>query len=147
MALSSITGGSNPAKTYTIEDFIDMKTQDEITYINYSILNYNANITYTDQCILDFYMKELKDICLEVTDFTQEEINKYRYAPDLLAYDIYGSTQLDFIVLLCNGIIDPKEFDLNKGKIYLPTLIDITNFLSETYSSESEWLNINRGES
>ena len=146
MALSSITSNSNPAKTYTIEDFIDMKSQDEITYINYSILANNNNITYTDQCILDFYLKELKKMCLEVTEFTQEEINKYRYAPDLLAYDIYGSTQLDFIVLLCNGIIDPKEFDLSRGKIYLPTLIDLTNFLSETFESESDWIALNRQE-
>ena len=85
-------------------------------------------------------------MCLEVTEFTQEEINKYRYAPDLLAYDIYGSTQLDFIVLLCNGIIDPKEFDLSRGKIYLPTLIDLTNFLSETFESESDWIALNRQE-
>jgi len=144
MALSSITINSNPAKTYTIQDFIDMKSQDEITYINYSILSETNNIIYTDQSIIDFYMRELKDMCLEVTEFTQDEINKYKYAPDLLAYDVYGSTQLDFIVLLCNGIIDPKEFDLQRGKIFLPTLIDLTDFLSKVYESEGTWININR---
>ena len=144
MALSSITINSNPAKTYTLQDFIGMKSQDEITYINYSILSKTNNITYTNQTIIDFYMKELKDLCMEITDFTQDEMNKYKYSPDLLAYDIYGSTQLDFIVLLSNGIIDPKEFDLSRGKIYLPTLIDLTDFLSKVYESEGTWLSINR---
>ena len=32
-----------------------------------------------------------------VDSLSDDEYKKYRYSPDLLAYDIYGSVQLDFI--------------------------------------------------
>lgn len=137
---------NNPALTYTLSDFISMGKQDEITYRNFSILRYDMKAEFAEQNILDYYLSELKKCCLNVTEFTEEEIAKYKYAPDMLAYDIYGSTQLDFIILLCNGIIDPKEFDFKRKSILLPKKSVLNEFLSKVYNSESNWLDINRSE-
>lgn len=137
---------SNPALTYTLTDFIEVGKQDELTYTNFSILRYRMNTTFIEQNILDYYLAELKKLCKKITTFSEEEINKYKYAPDILAYDIYGTTQLDFIVLLCNGIIDPKEFDFKKGYILLPKANILSEFLSMVYNSEYEWLSTNRVE-
>lgn len=154
---------NNPAKTYTLTDFIAMKSSDELTYHNFAIFKKmiykvtdSSGVTTTDctaelleQNILDFYMSELKTlvvddsengVCIKVDTISAEEVAKYKYQPDLLAYDIYGSTQLDFIILLCNGIIDPKDFDLKSGYLLLPVASKLKSFLSKVYNAESEWL-------
>jgi len=137
---------NDPAMTYTLSDFINLGTQDETTYRNFSILSYRMNTEFVDQNILDYYLKELKSVCMKITDFTPEEIIKYKYAPDLLAYDVYGSTQLDFIVLLCNGMIDPKEFDFKRKYLLLPRSSILKEFLSQVYNSETDWMDLNRSE-
>ena len=35
---TSLGSYNNPAKTYTFEEFIDMQSQDDMTYINFCIL-------------------------------------------------------------------------------------------------------------
>ena len=139
---------NEPALTYTLEDFIKMKNQDNLTYINFTILRESdtSKIKYVEQNIIDLYMPELKRICVRVEEITSEQIAKYKYAPDMLAYDIYGSVQLDFIVLLCNGIIDSKEFAMNRAYLTLPRPSVLNQFLSEVYNSESNWITTNRTE-
>ena len=135
---------NNPAVTYTISDFINMKSQDELTYPNFAIFDYKFGETFVEESITDYYLDELKSICLKVTSFTPEEIARYKYAPDLLAYDLYNSTSIDFIILLCNGVISPLEFDFKSGYLYLPKAQALAELLSEIFNSESGWLYINR---
>ena len=137
---------TDPAKTYTLTDFVDQGLQDELTYSNFSIIQYREKSEYVDQCIMDYYLAEMKRLCKKITSFTYDEKVKYKYSPDLLAYDIYGSTQLDFIVLLCNGIIDPKEFDFTRGYLLLPSATVLKEFLSAVYNSEAEWIELNRSQ-
>jgi hypothetical protein len=73
---------------------------------------------------------------------TPEESKKYKYSPDLLAYDIYGSVQLDFIILAANDIIDPKDFNFKRLK--LPTASRLKEYLNEVYGSNSNWLTKNK---
>ena len=136
--------GNNPATTYTLTDFINMKSQDELTYANFAIFDYKFGETFVEESIVDYYLTELKSICLKVTSFTAEEIARYKYAPDLLAFDIYNSTSLDTIILLCNGCIDPKDFDFKKSYLMLPKAQALSELLSEIYNSEAKWLFINR---
>ena len=136
----------DPAVTYTLSDFVEMGSQDELTYSNFAILRYKMQTEFAEQNILDYYLQELKNLCIKVTEFTEEEIVKYKYAPDMLAYYLYGSTQLDFIILLCNGIIDPKEFDFKRNYLLLPRASILNEFLSRVYNTESTWLDINRSE-
>lgn len=135
---------NSPALTYTLSDFIKMKSQDELTYANFAIVDYKMGETFVEQTIIDYYLKELKSTCIKITTFTAEEISKYKYAPELLSYDIYGSTSLDFIIMLCNGIIDPKEFDFKRGYLLLPKGKALSEFLSKVYNSEFKWLTTNR---
>lgn len=144
--MPNTTNGNNPAKTYTISDFINMKSQDELTYSNFAIFDYKFGESFVEESIIDYYIKELKSICLKITSFTTEEIARYKYAPDLLSYDIYGTTQLDFVVLLCNGIISYHDFDFKKSYLMLPKARDLASLLSEIYNSESGWLAINKRE-
>lgn len=142
--MPNTTSGNNPAITYTIPDFIAMKSQDELTYANFAIFDYKDGETFVEQSIVDFYINEIKSICIKVDSISVEEVAKYKYAPDLLSYDIYGTPSLDFIILICNGIIDPKEFDFKRKYIMLPKAKDLASLLSAIYNSEYNWLSINK---
>ena len=47
--------------------------------------------------IINDYVYELKELSIEVK-LTTDEIYKYKYNPKRLAYDVYGSTKLFFII-------------------------------------------------
>ena len=132
---------TNAALTYNLSDFIEEGKSDEITYKNFSIVRATLDAQFTDVDIIDHYIDELKAISVRVETFTEEDVARYKYQPDLLAYDLYNSTQLDFILMLVNGIIDPKEFDFNRGYLLIPPKKYLKQFLSEVYNAERKWLN------
>lgn len=133
---------TNPAKTYTLDQFISMKNNDELTYKNFSILEVVNNIEFLDHNIIEDYIDELKSISVDVT-LEHDEYVKYKYCPDLLAYDVYGSVQLDFVIMFINDIIDPKDF--NKRTIKLPYASSVfKDILNRIYNAEANYINYNR---
>lgn len=134
-----------PAETNTLSDFVEAGVNDDITYRNFSILEKIGDIEFIDHCIINDYLDELKKLCVQVTGITTLERIRYRYSPDLLAYDMYGSTQLDFIVMAVNGVATPTEFTM-KGNLYLPKKSILKSFLSMVYNAESEYITTNRSD-
>lgn len=132
---------NNPALTYTLDDYINMQISDDMTYYNFSIIEVVNGVEHLDKNLIEIYIDELKSQCTYVT-LSEEEYNKYKYNPDLLAYDVYGSIQLDFVILLLNDIYDPKEF--TKRKLLLPHSSILSKFLSDVYSKESKYIEQNR---
>ena len=130
-----------PAQTYTLDQFIEMKDIDNMTYRNFSILQKIDGVEHLDHNLVEDYLEELKNVCISVT-LSDQEYKKYKYAPDLLAYDIYGSVQLDFVILLLNDTIDPKEF--TKKTVLLPYASGLSVFLDTIYSKESNYITYNR---
>lgn len=134
---------NDPATTYTLDEFISMRYSDDMTFRNFSILEVIDDVEYLDHNVLDDYLEELESICIDCP-LDDDQYKKYKYAPDLLAYDVYGSTQLDFVVLAANGMIDPKEFTLKTIK--LPYKSALKSFLSAVYNSESGYIEQNRSD-
>lgn len=132
---------ATPSKTYTLDQFVEMKHVDDATYYNFSILEVIDGVEHLDFNIIEEYVEELKSICKEV-ELTPEQFKRYKYKPDLLAYDLYKSTQLDFIILLINDTYDPKEFD--KPKFILPYASGLSQFLDIVYSKEYDFITKNR---
>lgn len=132
-----------PALTYTIEDFIASKLSDEMTYHRFSIIEKSGDLQLLDHNIIEDYRDELNSLAFDYT-FTLEEYNRYKYAPDLLAHDIYKSTQLDFIILMINGMIDPKEFNVRKIKLIYPS--NLKAFISAVYNAEEGYISQNRAD-
>jgi hypothetical protein len=120
-----------------------MKNTDDMTYNSFCIYGLIDGQQILESNLIDEYLDELISICSLVV-LSAEEYKKYRYSPDLLAYDVYGSTQLDFMVLIANDMIDPKEFNLKKLK--LPTVSRLKEFLNEVYGSNSNWISKNRSD-
>ncbi len=140
-----MSGNTSPDKTCTLEEFVASGVNDDMTYINFSVIDKIKDMEIVDHCLIDDYLPELQSLCMEIVGLTTADRVKYRYAPDFLAYDMYGSTQLDFIVMLVNGVATPEEFTM-RGKLYLPKNSVLKAFLSEVYNAEANYLQINRSE-
>ena len=127
--------------THTINEFIAQKDQDEISFRNFSTFDLINGTEYLIKNVIDDYMDELLSICIDV-DLTREQYVRYKYSPDLLAYDIYGSTQLDYLIMQINGVIEPRDFNFKKLK--LPYASQLSAFLNSVYNSETTYLQYNR---
>lgn len=139
--MAILDGSQKADKTYTVQDFISMRDSDEITYYNYSILEYLNGIEFFVTNLLYDYEDELNEMAVLVT-LTDIERAKYRYKPYLLGYDLYGAEETEFILLMLNGIIDPKEFDFKKIKAIRPS--DLYAVLGRIQSVNETYLNNNR---
>ena len=79
-----VSGTIKADKTISVQDFIALRTSDEITYYNYSILEYLNGFDMFVTNLLYDYDDELQDISVVVT-LTDIGRAKYRYKPYLFA--------------------------------------------------------------
>lgn len=131
------------ARTHTVNEFIGRKYEDEITYRNFSIVEYADGIELINRNLISEYIDILLSASISYT-FTVAEYNKYKYAPDLLSYDLYKTTQLDFVIMLLNDMVDPKEFTLKTVK--LPNANVLRVVLSDIMSVNSGFIAQNRAD-
>lgn len=140
--MASVKGSMSADLTISVQDFIALRSSDEITYYNYSILEYlDCGFDMFVTNLLYDYQDELEDIAVTVS-LTPIERAKYRYKPYLFAYDVYGSTETKFIIMMLNNIIDPKEFDFEKIKVIRHG--DLITILNRMQAVNEEYLNNNR---
>ena len=111
-------------KTTTVQEFIAIRTADDVTYYNYSIVEYLNGFDMFITNLLYDYEDELQSVATYIK-LNPREKAKYKYKPWLFAYDVYGSTEAQFIVMMLNGIIDPKEFDFDRVKVINPTTLNL----------------------
>jgi hypothetical protein len=144
----NVTSTTSPELASTIDDFIASgKDAPLLTYYNFSILQveYSTDKTirfdFTSDNLITDYLDIFKENAQEVKMTTLEQ-RKYYYNPDLLSYDLYGTTELDFVIMLMNGVIDSKEFTIPTLKLIPKTTL--INLMSSVYNAESEYLRINR---
>lgn len=143
---SSATDISEPQLTYTLNQFIALKDVDRIVYRRYSIMQRsltNEELLYCIDNVIHTYMDEMKKK-RKIVSVTESERIKYAYKPKLLAYDVYGSTELFFILLALNGMCNVKQFDLIERKFFALTPQDCAQFMSDIYNAEGDYLKLNR---
>lgn len=131
------------AQTHTIEEFINRKFEDETTYRNFSIVGYIDGIEIIDRNLISDYLDILARTCTEYK-FNVDEYVKYRYSPDLLSYDLYKTTQLDFLIMYLNDMVDPKEFNIKKIKLPNASILKLA--LSDILSSNQGFIEQNRAD-
>lgn len=131
------------AQTHTIEEFISRKFEDEVTYRNLSIVDYADGVELLDRNLMSEYLQLIENTCLKYT-FTAAEYRRYKYCPDLLSYDLYQTTQLDFIIMFLNDMVDPKEFV--RKTVKLPKASVLKQALSDILSVNSGFIEQNRAD-
>lgn len=128
-------------ETITVQDFIAMRNSDEITYYNFSIVEYLNGYDIFITNVLYDYEEELRDLSVFIK-LTDVERIRYKYKPYLFAYDLYGTREMAFIIMMLNGIIDPKEFDYNKIRVLryneLTTIINRIGAINEDYINKNK---------
>ena len=134
------------AKYHTVEEFIESNAGSKsINYYNFSILQQEEvsgeTLQLLDMNIVDDYIDELQSVCVNV-QLSDKELMKYSYNPGLLAYDVYGSTELEFVILKINGVIDHKDFNFPTIKLVEVSVLD--DILSTIYSAENKFIKYNR---
>ena len=130
----------NDENIVTIQDLINRKqTKGIIDYNTFSFsMTINKSITIPFQNVITTtYAKELKTLAEEVT-LTEEEYQKYKYKPKLLAYDIYNYTELFYIINFLNNIYNIKDF--NKRKLKLIPKRELFEFLSSVLQADSNYI-------
>lgn len=135
---------SDSAKTYKVEDFIDMQENDSFTYATMALYMQSIvdkTIVYSSDNVLYDYLEEIKSKAVDYT-FSDSEYMKYKYRPKLLAYDIYGSTELYFVILAMNNTCNIKDF--NKRTIKMLYKSDMSDLLNAIVSAEKNRISLNR---
>ena len=135
----------NSENIYTLSDFIREYSVEDLRVDAFhlkEVFFQNGmmhKIVVNGDNIADKYSAELEEN-KKIVEFTTKEYYKYRYNPKLLSYDVYGTTELWFFILMANEIYTITEFDLRKVKMFDAAIISKLNRMLEL---DKEFLDIN----
>ena len=130
--------------TYTMEEFIALGRGTSVTYDKYSYKDLLSNGTEISVLnLVSDYINEFKDVAVTVT-LTDEEYRKYRFKPKLLCGDIYSNSELYWVILLLNGMIDVKDFNLKTFKMIQKR--DMEQLMSAVYNAEYKYIETYNGD-
>ena len=124
--------------TYKLSDFIKAGRMNTVDYDSFSYKDMLSNGTEVSILnIVNDYMTEIKSVAVKVK-LSKEEYLKYRYKPKLLCRDIYGNSEVYYIIMLINGRIDVKDFDTSE--LLMLKVDDLNNLLTAIYNAEYKWM-------
>lgn len=135
----------NSENIYTLSDFIREYSVEDLRVDAFHLKEVffqngmKHKIVVNGDNIADKYSAELEEN-KKIVEFTTKEYYKYRYNPKLLSYDVYGTTELWFFILMANEIYTITEFDLRKIKMFDAAIISKLNRMLEL---DKEFLDIN----
>lgn len=134
--------GSTKISTY-LNRYITQNTKlIDFFYIEYLSDNDTKQFHIMDN-IAQNYERFLRP-AVEIMELSSEDYRKYRYNPWRLSDDLYGTTELWFMLLHLNELYSATEFDLRTVKVYnSDTLLDR---LSEMVNVNGEYFDTNRSE-
>ena len=122
-----------PQYTYTLDQFIQCQSDTVICYNNLSFIDQYDNIKFNTYNVLSDYIDDIRqNYCLTIT-LDKDQLNKYKYRPKQLCYDIYGNGELAFIILLINDICSIKQF--KKDKLLMPTKENMNIITKRIYNA------------
>lgn len=137
---------ANSSNIWTLSDFISEYSIEDLRidafYLQQVFWDKNKmthKIVVNENSIADKYANELEEN-KHIVELTTKEYYKYRYNPKLLSYDIYGTTELWFFILMANELYSISEFDLRKVVLFDTAIITKLNRMLEM---DAEFLEIN----
>lgn len=125
--------------TYTLDQFIQAGRMTTVSYNRFSYREAISNGTIVSILnVINDYMDEIQENAVNV-ELDREQYRKYRMKPKLLCFDVYGNTEVYWVIMLMNGIIDVKEFDMKVLKML--RVDDMETLLTNIYNAEYKWMN------
>lgn len=132
----------------TVEDFIqeyDVETIRMDTVFLRQVFwekGMGHKLVVAESALIDKYLEEIEQHKTAIT-LSTTEYYKYRYNPKLMAYDVYGTTELWFLLMAANELYSVIDFDLRVVKAYRT---DILQKIDRMLSLEHEFKVINDDE-
>ena len=77
------------------------------------------------------------------SDLSDKEYEKYKYKPKILSYDLYGTTELWFLLLHANELYSESEFNTKRCFVYN---VQVLSKLTEILNVEAENIKKNRAD-
>ena len=122
-----------PESTYTLDQFIACQSDTNFCYNNLSFIDQIDNIKYNTYNVASDYLDEIiSEYCVNV-ELSDDQLSKYKYRPKLLCYDVYGSQEIYYLILILNDICSVKDF--TKKKIKLPNKSNMTKICKAIINS------------
>ena len=132
------TRTSDPRLAPTVVDFILAgKETNVIRYPHLMFQESKDGINYVVHSVLDDYLQDMQEKAIECT-LSKTERDRYFLKPRILSSDIYGTTELYYIILRINNMWSPKQFTLDNNKIKMLTKDHMNDFLSAIMRVESK---------
>lgn len=131
--MPSVFSYTKPQDTYTLEDFIACQSDTTICYNNLSFIDENDKIKYCIYNVVSDYIYEIIDEYCVTVILSEDDYQKYKYRPKLLCHDIYGNSELAFVIMLINDIYDQKQF--TKKQLFMPTTDSMPTLTKYIYNS------------
>ena len=123
-----------PQDTTTIDELIKSGEGVTLEYYNLSFLERMQNGTVVSVFnVINDYIAELRSMSVTV-ELSYEQQQAYFYKPKLLCYDVYGSPELYFVILLMNDMADVKEF--TKPRVKMLKKDHMNRVMSLIYNAE-----------
>ena len=131
-------------KYYTIERFIDSASINQISYDKLSLFEKieDENSYFLIYNVLNDYYDEIIDMSSWLV-LTDEEYQKYRFKPKLLAHRLYGDPEIYFMLMFLNNVCNVKEFDFKRLRILRPN--ELNSVVSKIYNSNAELITSKKG--
>lgn len=131
----------------TIQEYIDTYNTEELVSSAFFLkqvfaTDSNRKMLVNFNNLVIKYMPELKEIKIKIT-LSNEEYAKYKYNPKYLSFDIYGTTELWFLILEANELHSARQFD--SKTIYL-FRTDIVEKMTRILNLENATRNYNEEE-
>lgn len=131
----------------TIKDYISKYNSEEVTFaaLFFKQLfepNKGTNMIVNSESLVLKYYDELKANKIKI-ELSESEYMRYRFNPKIMSYDLYGTTELWFLIIDANQLHSSIEFDLKVVYLYD---VSILNKISKIVNLEKEFKDYNEQE-
>lgn len=128
-----------PQNTYTIDQFINCQSSTAMCHYNMSFLDRSptSSLIYSTYNVISDYIDELtSEEYARLVVLNPTQMLRYRYRPKLLAFDVYGNTELFFIIMTMNDMYSFKQFI--KNRLLLPTQDGMDTIITRLNSANKD---------
>ena len=110
------------SRVQTLSHFIRYGYTSSYSIQAISLFYKDGDIIYLDQPVYQKYDRLVMAMA-QVVELTDEELNKYKYSPELLSYDLYGTPNLSHLILYINRC-PAYSFNRKNIKLIKPNYIE-----------------------
>ena len=122
------------AKVQTLDDFVRYGRTSTYTVPTSSFIRRFDDLIIHDKFPYDKYHKLIMGMS-RFAILSDEEINIFKYRPDLISYKLYGTPNLSHLILYLNQC---AEYEFDKKRIRLISLENIQELFNLIMANESD---------